>query len=303
MTALWDTAPCSLVEVDVSEVRNVPIIRVMNTFFPWRCDGSSTQALMPTYVSILRIPQMIWVWRATVEWYIDRGKPKNSEKKPVPVPLCPPQIPHGLTLVWTQASAVRGQRLTTWALARPFAPSCLTDARPLQSLAHFLTVFLRLIITPISPLGWLIPVFPADFLCMAYSSLWWWRQYTPETSVFFKRLHGTISKKAVIFILASMRTWNLTCPHQNISVATLPFKLHGSEGNTALVFWHQTSYYKMVTLVSLANIMGSGKVCTVLLEKDHLYIPYYEKQGPQNWLLWNSVFYCFPVWEKNSVCY
>jgi hypothetical protein len=35
---------------------------------------------MPTYVSILRIPQMIWVWRATVEWYIDRGKPKNSEK-------------------------------------------------------------------------------------------------------------------------------------------------------------------------------------------------------------------------------
>jgi hypothetical protein len=23
---------------------------------------------------------MTWVWRATVEWYIDRGKPKNSEK-------------------------------------------------------------------------------------------------------------------------------------------------------------------------------------------------------------------------------
>jgi hypothetical protein len=42
--------------------------------------GSSTQAWMPTYVSILRIPQMIWVWRETVEWYIDRGKPNNSEK-------------------------------------------------------------------------------------------------------------------------------------------------------------------------------------------------------------------------------
>jgi hypothetical protein len=28
---------------------------------------------------------------------IDRGKRKNSGKKPVPVPLCPPQIPHGLT--------------------------------------------------------------------------------------------------------------------------------------------------------------------------------------------------------------
>jgi hypothetical protein len=28
------------------------------------------------FASILRIPQMIWVWR----WYIDRGNPKNSEK-------------------------------------------------------------------------------------------------------------------------------------------------------------------------------------------------------------------------------
>jgi hypothetical protein len=27
----------------------------------------------------------------------DRGKPKYSGEKPVPVPLCPPQIPHGLT--------------------------------------------------------------------------------------------------------------------------------------------------------------------------------------------------------------
>jgi hypothetical protein len=35
---------------------------------------------MPTYVSILRIPQMIWVWRATVKLYTDRGKPKNAER-------------------------------------------------------------------------------------------------------------------------------------------------------------------------------------------------------------------------------
>jgi hypothetical protein len=49
-------------------------------FFSWRWVGSSTLAWMPTYVGILRIPQMIWVWRATVEWYIDRVKPKNSEK-------------------------------------------------------------------------------------------------------------------------------------------------------------------------------------------------------------------------------
>jgi hypothetical protein len=35
------------------------------------------------------------------------------------VPLFPPQIPYGLTQARTQASAVRGRRLTTWAMARP----------------------------------------------------------------------------------------------------------------------------------------------------------------------------------------
>jgi hypothetical protein len=40
--------------------------------------------------------------------------------KPVPVPLCLPQIPHGLTRdrTWVSA-AVGGQRLTGWAMARP----------------------------------------------------------------------------------------------------------------------------------------------------------------------------------------
>jgi hypothetical protein len=88
-------------------------------FFFWWWGGSSTQALMPTYVSILRIPQMIWVWRATVEWYTDRGKQKNSGENPVPVPLYPPQTPHGLSRTRTRASAMRDRRLMTWAMARP----------------------------------------------------------------------------------------------------------------------------------------------------------------------------------------
>jgi hypothetical protein len=86
---------------------------------PWRWGGSSTQAGMPTYVSILRIPQMIWVWRATVEWYW-QGKTEELGEKPVQEPLCPPQIPHGLTRARTLASAVRGRRLTTWAMAGSF---------------------------------------------------------------------------------------------------------------------------------------------------------------------------------------
>jgi hypothetical protein len=38
---------------------------------------------------------------------IDRGKPKYWGGKPVPVPFCPPQIPHGLTWDRTRVSAVR----------------------------------------------------------------------------------------------------------------------------------------------------------------------------------------------------
>jgi hypothetical protein len=49
---------------------------------------------------------------------IDRGKTEVLRRKSVPVPLCPPQIPHGLTRDW-RTSAVRGRRLTAWAMARP----------------------------------------------------------------------------------------------------------------------------------------------------------------------------------------
>jgi hypothetical protein len=36
------------------------------------------------------------------------GENRQLGEKPVPVPLCPPQTPHGLT----RASAVEGRRLT-----------------------------------------------------------------------------------------------------------------------------------------------------------------------------------------------
>jgi hypothetical protein len=49
----------------------------------------------------------------------DRGKPKYSGKKPVPLPVFRPRIPRGLTRHWTRASAVTGRPLTAWAMARP----------------------------------------------------------------------------------------------------------------------------------------------------------------------------------------
>jgi hypothetical protein len=64
------------------------------------------------------ISQMIYVYGVSQWNDIDRAKLKNSRERPVSLPLCSPQTPHGLTRVWTQASTLRGQRLTAWAMAQ-----------------------------------------------------------------------------------------------------------------------------------------------------------------------------------------
>jgi hypothetical protein len=60
----------------------------------------------------------VWVWRSTMERHW-QGKHEKLGEKPVPVSLRPPQIPHWLTLARNRASAMRGWRLTAWAMARP----------------------------------------------------------------------------------------------------------------------------------------------------------------------------------------
>jgi hypothetical protein len=62
--------------------------------------------------------QMIYEHGAIVEWYW-QGKTKKLGEKLVPVQLFPPQIPLWLTWVYTQASTVKGQWITTWAMAWP----------------------------------------------------------------------------------------------------------------------------------------------------------------------------------------
>jgi hypothetical protein len=68
---------------------------------------------------IVHPPGGIWVWRTKLEWYW-QGKTEYLGEKPVPEPLCPPQIPHGLKQARTRASEVRGRRITARAMARPF---------------------------------------------------------------------------------------------------------------------------------------------------------------------------------------
>jgi hypothetical protein len=47
------------------------------------------------------------------------GENRSTRGKPVPVPLCPPQIPHALAWDRALASVVRGRRLFTRATIWP----------------------------------------------------------------------------------------------------------------------------------------------------------------------------------------
>jgi hypothetical protein len=96
-----------------------------NLLFPKACDDDvllqwqtfSTLAIVP------KIPSGdTWVWRTTVEWYW-QWKTEEIGENPVQVQLWPPQIPHGLIRARSRAPAVRGRRLTAWAMSRP---SCTT---------------------------------------------------------------------------------------------------------------------------------------------------------------------------------
>jgi hypothetical protein len=49
---------------------------------------------------------------------IGRGN-RSTQRKPAPVPLCPPQIPYDLTWARIRAAAVGSRRLTAWAMVRP----------------------------------------------------------------------------------------------------------------------------------------------------------------------------------------
>jgi hypothetical protein len=46
---------------------------------------------------------------------------RSTRRKPTPAPLCAPQISHDLTWARTRAAALGNQRLTAWAMTRPWS--------------------------------------------------------------------------------------------------------------------------------------------------------------------------------------
>jgi hypothetical protein len=78
--------------------------------------ADATDAPQPWDLLCNPVMKMISVFSAEWNW---QGKAEVLGEKPVPVPLCPPQNPHGMNRDRTRASAVGDRRLTPWAMARP----------------------------------------------------------------------------------------------------------------------------------------------------------------------------------------
>ena len=65
---------------------------------------------------------VVWRWRwlrGLLEFYL-RGATEVIEENPVPVPICPPKVSHGMVCNRAQSSAVRVRPLTAWAVAWNF---------------------------------------------------------------------------------------------------------------------------------------------------------------------------------------
>jgi hypothetical protein len=91
---------------------------INSLWFFFCCEGPRSRCYgRPQPLSLLCNPVMNMIfplflvmehrWNKT-----DTKKPKYSEKKHVPEPICPPQISRGLTRNRTRASAVRDRRIT-----------------------------------------------------------------------------------------------------------------------------------------------------------------------------------------------
>ena len=68
-------------------------------------------------------------WIRNICRMILTGGRQGTWRNPVPVPLYPPQISHGLTMNRTWVSAVRERRLTVWAMTGPHIHSNLSNVQ------------------------------------------------------------------------------------------------------------------------------------------------------------------------------
>jgi hypothetical protein len=89
-------------------------------FYYYWCGGTKSLGTAATS-GLLYKPQMIDEYHcgAIGGMKIGRGN-RSTRRKPAPAPLWPPKIPLDQTRARTWAAAVGSQRLTAWAMARPW---------------------------------------------------------------------------------------------------------------------------------------------------------------------------------------
>jgi hypothetical protein len=115
---------CSLVCVIISAVRYPFVSMVtcrLNFFFLSFSGWGETESTLYVGHCFPIVPARMIDdddYGAVGEMRIGRGN-RSTQRKPAPVLICPPQIPHDLTWDRTRAAAVGSQRLTAWAMARP----------------------------------------------------------------------------------------------------------------------------------------------------------------------------------------
>jgi hypothetical protein len=114
----------SLIKGVATEVKAVKAVKVQTILMRW----DWVHLVLRPLFHLLYHPQMIDDddCGAIGGMKIDRGN-RSTRRKPVPVPLCLPQIPHDLTLARILGAAVGSRRLTAWAMAWPLA-SCISWA-------------------------------------------------------------------------------------------------------------------------------------------------------------------------------
>jgi hypothetical protein len=111
-----------------NNIKRLKVLCITNMTPCWSCRRGVRLCLWTAATNgpVIHLQDDMWVWRP-VEWY-RQGKTEELWDKPVPVPLCLLQIPHEINRARKWASAVRGWRLTAWAMAY-YSPEQVDNAK------------------------------------------------------------------------------------------------------------------------------------------------------------------------------
>jgi hypothetical protein len=103
------------------------------------CVLPSAGGVEPRLLLLRALIGLLYLRRMTMSVEQSVGKENRStRRKPAPLPLCPPQIPHDLTLARKREAAARSRRQTAWATLHPKSQSIHTKQREPRTVCFLL---------------------------------------------------------------------------------------------------------------------------------------------------------------------